>query len=496
MLGYVGAVAGCHFGLGVRTQAPQVEGLDPTTWRSKGTDDEEGSAEGFGLVPSSWYIGTIGAVWTYGGGAVMGTVARRRRHPTVLLLLLGAVAFLSVFDGIAVVSNVPLLRNPAGVFGLALAGLYFFHRKVIAVSHGGVLLGVAFFVVASLAVAVSSLLSGRAEPFIYLAWVQVFVLFLITADLAKDHRALVYVGGGFVAAMVVAAGLLVWEVGGVGGANVRASFGEANANRQAYWFALGVIIVLWGILRRLPRFGWSGVLAVAAAIVLFSGVLITGSRGGFLSMVVGLAFLFLLTPNRRNALGYVLALATVVIIGGALLLEADVLLRRLELTTTGAQYGARDQISAAAFRLVLQQPVIGYGFGREAGQAIGAAMGRGSESAPATHNTYLQVAIAFGVPALSLWLLMLVSVMARSWKARRDSVALLFLCLLITSMAYGLVSDLGLNKYFWLLLGFAAGTTYPSGSTSAPTMLDHRSAKSYEHSLLEGSRVAGGRQAL
>lgn len=128
------------------------------------------------------------------------------KRPTTLLVLLAGVTFLTVLDGIVVVSNVPLLRNPAGILGLALAGLYFLYRRGIAVTRGGAMLGTAFFFTASVAVAVSSLLAGRSEPFVYLAWAQVFVLFLIAADLAKDNRALAYVGGGFVAAMCWAPG--------------------------------------------------------------------------------------------------------------------------------------------------------------------------------------------------------------------------------------------------------------------------------------------------
>lgn len=237
-------------------------------------------------------------------------------------------------------------------------------------------------------------------------------------------------------------------------------------------------------------------MAAAAALVLFSGVLITGSRGGFVSLMVGVTFLFLLSANRRNALTYVLALGTVVTVGGALLLEADVLLRRLELTVTGEQYGARDQLAAAGIGLVLQQPLIGHGFGREVGQMIGAAMGRGPDSAPATHNTYLQVAVAFGVPALVLWILMPMSVMARSWRARGSPVAVLFLCLLITSMAYGVVADLGLNKYFWLLMGIAAGTTYPGGVPSPAPNVTPRLRMAFDQGRREDRSPVHGRHIL
>lgn len=73
-----------------------------------------------------------------------------------------------------------------------------------------------------------------------------------------------------------------------------------------------------------------------------------------------------------------------------------------------------------------------------------------------SHNSYLQVALTFGVPLLLVWLMLIGSVVRRCWRERKAPAGALFFALLMATMAFAATSDVNFNRYFWVLL--ALGT--------------------------------------
>jgi O-antigen ligase len=386
---------------------------------------------------------------------VRGTRDRDVR-PTLLLYGLGAVALLSIFDGVVVVSSLPFLRNPAGLVALLLFALYVWYRRGGVLVYGGAYRwALALLLFTAILEVLRGVATGVPDWARYMQWAQVFVLMLITIDLARDRRALGIVWGGVVVGIVIMAVFSIFGLLGLAKVHeARQGFSGINLNRQGYWHVLAMISITWVLLRMWPRFGAIGVGLFIATGVLITAMLQTGSRGALVALAIGVTTTLVLSLRRRNLVAYVTLGPLILTLAAWQLSETPVIRERVERTFTAQDFGARDTLLENAWTLVRASPWVGYGpaFAARIGEA------RGMNRAISSHNSLMQVVLSFGIGGLILWLGIVSSVVWRNWHLRASPRGALMLGLLAASLAYGLVADLGFNKYFWILLGIGAQT--------------------------------------
>ena len=156
------------------------------------------------------------------------------------------------------------------------------------------------------------------------------------------------------------------------------------------------------LLEHLP--GRLGLLLLMAT-TLGSALLLTGSRGGMASFMVGLAVLslgFAAFPGNRPLIGYVIVAIVAVFVAGILALSGDVVLARFDRAVEDAV--GRTGVYGVVLDAVVADPWVGTGYGtfEVAFQSVRDA----SISTPfvydKAHNSYLEFAFEAGVPAFAV----------------------------------------------------------------------------------------------
>lgn len=379
-------------------------------------------------------------------------------RPTNLLFFAGLLVFLTIFDNTAKLGDIPLVRNPAALAGLILFGLFILQRfKYFRLQQGPQLWGIAFLLCTFVIQLLRWSETGDSEFPKYMQWVQPLLLFIIMTDLCKDPRALAYLWLGFLGATCTMALASMVGIEGLTGVSTgklgdRGGFEGVNLNRQAYWYALGLTTLVWMLLERWPKLRKGKVLVVAGAALLAIALLKTGSRGGVLAAVIGISVMLALSLRKRNISAFASLVPLLVGTGFWLLATSEVVVNRFGALLAGEDDGARMSIWGPALDLLAEQPWLGVGlmFTESLGDAKGIVRNISS------HNSYLQVALAFGVPALVLWLTLIGSVMRRCWRARKSPAGALLFALITASLTFGISADLAFNKYFWVLLAIAS----------------------------------------
>jgi O-antigen ligase len=275
-------------------------------------------------------------------------------------------------------------------------------------------------------------------------------------------------------ALVVATGWATWTVveNVVLHVASRPSGPFDNPNLYANYLALNVFLAL--ALSSLEREHWTGVshhprtaariqmiLRVGVLPLLILGLLSTGSRGGLLGFLVGVAIAVrwrvpALTLRRALAFG-----VSAVILGGALgwfFSHHPFLVNRVEaVSINDPNVTSRFALWSAARHAFYGHPVFGIGYGefpdyaaREAGLGHLAAV---------SHQTYLSAAAELGVLGLGSLLWLLLSVMRDSWRvsARSGSLVPRALGGFVTATAVqGLFNNVDQFRSLWIVFGLAA----------------------------------------
>lgn len=223
---------------------------------------------------------------------------------------------------------------------------------------------------------------------------------------------------GFVAAMVVLAGILLTAANVVAGFQIGRFQGLlGNPNTLGYFIAPVLpVLVLMAVHQNKHRR-----LLVITAVVLIIGLLLSGSRGGLLSAFFGTVAGLAVTRKAGRALIVVLTFGAV--IAGLFIVwdrpvrpEGE---RVLEIGTGGKRIEAWPD----GLRLISDRPFAGYGFAatpvvfpelrsNEIFRGVGGGFGR-------LHNSYLEAAMDLGWPGAALMTLLALSGLGAAWRVSR-----------------------------------------------------------------------------
>ncbi len=254
------------------------------------------------------------------------------------------------------------------------------------------------------------------------------VAFYLVYRLAHDKGAarsilLLHVGGCFFLGLLCAfAGRDMGDrLNGVGGP------GLDDANTLGMYLATGVVV---GAMLVLSETGWRRIAAALAVPVMLNGLILTGSRGAFLGMVVGGLVLFYLRPPKRT---WVFVAAGIVGVAGAVsLMDQKFIDRMLSIKAAALESEEMDSsaesrwvIIDAQFRMATQYP---HGAGHRGTAELSPIflderwLTRASPDGPAmrsSHNTFMTVLVEQGIPGaiiygwICLWVLRTVFTLRR-----------------------------------------------------------------------------------
>lgn len=376
---------------------------------------------------------------------------------TVLLVLASLFVLLSVFDNTAVLGGIPMLRNPAALAALLLVLSFFVYTvKSLRITEAAQWWALGFLVLTLIVELMRILDEGSLASgwlFRYLQWVQVLVLFFILLDIAKDPRAFHYIGISFLLAIVyISFSALLMPDGFAVEGGQRLGYDGENLNRQAYWYAMATIALVWWLIERWPRLDFLSVLLFFMAGFEFYCLLRSGSRAAFLGMLLGFLCLVVFGFRKDKLSAYLTLLPIMMLASLWVLLRNDFVLERIWNAWNGTQDGMRLGIFDAAWSLFLERPLLGYGM--EFADVLGAKLGL--SVGLASHNSFLRILLNFGMLAGIIWVCMIASILWQCWRGRGGAVSVLFLSLMVLSIVYGTFDELQFNKFFWVMMALAS----------------------------------------
>lgn len=352
------------------------------------------------------------------------------------------------WEAVVQLPSIGTLSRGVGLFAIPIA--------LVAVAVGGrrhrlhdshlIMVGLTAWTVASIAWSV------RPSVTLQLAgtMLQLLAMVLLLWEFGRDgrrHRQLLW---AFVlGAMLGALAILPTAFGhdAVTTTEIRFTEGGLNENQAAFVFSMA-IPVAWHLsltsVSSLSR--WAAGLYVPAGAV---AAVLTGSRGGVLTLILGLSIVPLSMRRgglRTKALALVvLATATVVVANFAPAQTID-RLRTIPTELTTGDLGSRERLWEVSWAVIGSEPVTGVGAGASRFRIepiIGVAQ--------APHNTYLSLAADLGVVGLGLFLLLLMSVGGR-WLRLRGREQQLVGVLLVTLVVGLLPGHREYVKVTWLIV--------------------------------------------
>jgi O-antigen ligase len=290
----------------------------------------------------------------------------------------------------------------------------------------------------------------------YLQFAQAVVLYLILQELLRDprlYRKLV-VALFLCTLLMSAASFTGWSAVSVVKESGRAGVLGLNLNAQSFLYAMSIIGAVTYLLEGTPGLRMHRAWLLVAIGLMATSLVRTGSRGGAVALVVGLAVATTLNAARRRLPRYVVLFAPLTI--GLLavpFLGGTVLKERFEATVERGDTGLRRELAQGGIEIFSQSPLAGRGatYVFELGDRVLA----GGPRQIAAHNAYLQILLSFGLLGAVPWFVGLGLTMKRAWAARRYPWGAVMTALMVSSLAFGSIGNLGYNKFFWVLLALA-----------------------------------------
>lgn len=397
------------------------------------------------------------------------TGAMGDRRPAFFVVLAAAFVVASFLDGVRLL-EIPIAETPANVLGVILSAAFVSTRVAMARLWSG---PVKFFWVFILLSAGTELLrlagdhTGYAMVSLrnYAQYAQAFLLYLIFYDLSRDRRAVSVVAATFLVAAITMSLIANFGLGGlVGSAGGRSGPGAERVgvlgmglNLQGFVYAVAVCGIACRSLQAWPRLGAVGWTLVGGAASMVLALLQTGSRGGLVVLAVGIGAVLLLMFRGRRWTAYLLLVPVALYGMGSAAMNTEVIMSRMQKTVYEGDWGARDLLAREAMVMVAERSVSGWGsaYTEELGERVGKAR-------IAAHNTYLQMAAAFGLLGFVPWMIGMGATLWRLWCHRRALWGAALLATMIALMTAMIPGNFAYNKFAWMFLAIAGAM--PLGS--------------------------------
>jgi hypothetical protein len=284
---------------------------------------------------------------------------------------------------------------------------------------------------------------------------QMFVLFWIGYNVFADERGALFFLHALAAACMFVAILQILGVTAtttqMGPAQRISVLGE-DPNTVGSVLALGILCLI-GMYYSPPKTGWLAGIALLLPVCLTVLTLgNTGSRGGMLSLAIGVMILGLgqgaVWVRARNVA--ILTVVTVIMV--AVVLSTPTASQRWQSTLSEGSTAGRTDIYAEAIKMVMDRPLFGWGPVRHYHE-----LGTRMHVYPSrdTHNLYLWVLTEVGLFGGIPYFLGLAMCGFAAWRARSSFHGILPITLFITIIIINMSLSWQNRKLHWLVLAYA-----------------------------------------
>jgi O-antigen ligase len=266
---------------------------------------------------------------------------------------------------------------------------------------------------------------------------------------------------------------------------VRFTGGGVNPNSFAFEAIVAVPILLYLAAEASRRHQLRRYLYWATVPVAALGLFLTGSRGGVLSLIAGIATIFVLSGYRDWRTRLIIVCMA---IAGAFLvyafLPAALLSRLSHSTEVGSSLGPRLELWFSSIAAWIRQPLTGVGF---AANAAALAQMQATRVGVA-HNVFLSILLGSGLIGLVLFLVPLVMIFRTAWRLPKREKFLWF-PVLIMWLVTGLSTNMETDKTTWFVFSMVLAFSAAAHEAAVQQRKELRRASvSGETPLLRGRR--------
>lgn len=391
----------------------------------------------------------------------------RVERPKYLVVLAASFVVATFLDGVNLLA-IPWAENPANVVGVMLALAFVIGRLPGAKLWTGPARYFWAFIATSALLEMVGFLAdpsgGTGSLRVYAMYVQVFVVYVIFYDLCRSPYALRVLAVTSISSCILMS--LVANLGLdslVGSSQIQRGL-EAervgvlgmNLNVQAFLYASGITGVFCWSIGRWPRLSAYDWVFVGGAASMALALLRTGSRGGVLTLAASIGVALVLMFRGRRWTAY-LVLVPVALWGLAIaVMQSEATLTRFGQAVYEGRLGSRDILLQEGWVMFTERFVAGWGC--QYTEDLGLRVGRDRIAA---HNTYLQIALSFGLLGFLPWFAGIGATMLRLWKHRKQFAPVVMLAVMAALLIAAIPGNLSYGKYTWMIL--AAAGAMPLG---------------------------------
>ena len=323
----------------------------------------------------------------------------------------------------------------------------------------------------------------------FLRLLQLLLIFWASCNLMRTEST---AQGVLVTLLVATVGLALLQVTGV--ANATADFGGGvhratvlgqNPNRTSRFLAAGALIAVGLSYGRAHSVIRPRILAWLIVPLLAVAMIQGGSRGSLLALALGMMMFALagssLRVKIRNGVVGVLVLAVI----GFMAMQSPLMQRRMQLAE-GGNLAGREYIFPIAARMVVEQPLFGWGGIRNQFE-LGSRLPENDRARRDTHNLGLELMTSTGLVGTIPFLIGMALCGFAAWRARRGEQGVLPMAMMALVLVGNLSGNFLVFKLYWVMLAFAVASaaTFEAGrrqrramATAMPDILPHAMAGS------------------
>lgn len=203
-----------------------------------------------------------------------------------------------------------------------------------------------------------------------------------------------------------------------------------------------------GVLRMRPLYR---ILSLLVAVLAIRGIVMTGSRGGLLSVTAGMLSILFVSSTYKDGIKLMMVTCGLLAILGLKVCHDPLFRERLENSIETRDTANREDIWHDSLILYRQSMLVGFGY-RSYSYDLGQIRG---EYQRGSHNVPLSVLLESGTIGFLAFLCLYVPAAHGAWKHRKDGIGILIFPWFVTAFVASLSLNLNIAKWYWLVAALA-----------------------------------------
>jgi O-antigen ligase len=226
-----------------------------------------------------------------------------------------------------------------------------------------------------------------------------------------------------------------------------------DPNFTACFIALGVVASVMILFNMLKCPNWLRVFSVFSVLFGISGIIKTSSRGGLVALGLGVATLAFTGRKLHTKLLLLVGVSALITGIAFTVMKSDVFVKRIDAYVEKGDMAGRDIIWGNAWGLIVEAPLLGYGYNRHLFY-LGAASGNVMRG---THNTFIAAVLSSGFIGAFFFILFFLRSGWAAFQCRKIFPGNLLFCWFMVCFGMGMSMNAEVAKWFWIILSLCLG---------------------------------------